>query len=203
MSLKSNVAVVERSQPSAKRHYSTFLLLPALVLLTVGGLHGSPADSSGGTQNNNHASDPGVRGGPPGAGTPVAGLTSTSCLFSAGFTDFAEIDSVTGSVANTGKGLGPRFNAESCAQCHAQPSTGGTSPSTNPQIAAATDQGARNQVPSFITSNGPVREAASPSRSAAKSMAACTRCSPSPGAAMPAAATFRRITLPGRRNLVT
>ena len=58
--------------------------------------------------------------------------------------------------------MGPRFNAESCAQCHAQPAVGGTSPSTNPQIADATDQGADNQVPSFITLNGPVREARFP-----------------------------------------
>jgi CxxC motif-containing protein (DUF1111 family) len=163
MSLKTSAAIAERHQTSLKRHYSTLLLIPALVLLTVVGLHGSPADSRGGTQNNNRASDPGVRGGPPGAGTPIAGLTSNQLsFFSAGLTNFAEIDSVTGTVGNTGKGLGPRFNAEGCAQCHAQPATGGTSPFTNPQVAVATDQGARNQVPSFITSDGPVREARFP-----------------------------------------
>jgi CxxC motif-containing protein (DUF1111 family) len=76
--------------------------------------------------------------------------------------NFSQIDSVTGSVPKTGNGLGPRFNAESCAQCHAQPSTGGSSPSLNPQLAAAVDQGAINQIPSFITANGPVREARFP-----------------------------------------
>jgi CxxC motif-containing protein (DUF1111 family) len=110
------------------------------------------------------ARDPGVRGGQPGAGTPIAGLTPDQlAYFTAGQANFLLLDSVSGSIGNTGKGLGPRFNGESCAQCHAQPATGGTSPSVNPQIAAATDQGAANQVPSFITPDGPVREARFPS----------------------------------------
>ncbi len=109
------------------------------------------------------ASDPGVRSGPPGAGSPIAGLTQNQLsFFSAGQTNFVQTDSVTGSVPNTGNGLGPRFNAESCAQCHAQPAIGGTSPFVNPQVADATDQGAANQVPSFITASGPVREARFP-----------------------------------------
>jgi CxxC motif-containing protein (DUF1111 family) len=56
------------------------------------------------------------------------------------------------------EGLGPRFNATGCGECHAHPATGGTSPATNPQVEAATRLGARNQVPSFITAAGPVRE---------------------------------------------
>ena len=109
------------------------------------------------------AKDPGVRGGAAAAGSPIAGLTAAQqSFFSAGLMNFSQLDSVTGSVANTGNGLGPRFNAESCGQCHAQPATGGTSPSLNPQLAAATDQGAINQIPSFITANGPVREARFP-----------------------------------------
>src|SRR5262249_27396646 len=63
-------------------------------------------------------------------------------------------------------GLGPTFNGNSCAQCHAQPSIGGSSPGTaspqnpgpNPQVALATMDGATNTVPSFITADGPVRE---------------------------------------------
>jgi len=127
-------------------------LVPALVLMLVGGVQGSSG-----------AHDPGVRGGAPGAGTPIAGLTTDQlAFFNAGVTNFEEIDSVTGSIGNTGNGLGPRYNGEGCAQCHAQPATGGTSPFVNPQVAAATDQGASNQVPFFITSNGPVREARFP-----------------------------------------
>jgi CxxC motif-containing protein (DUF1111 family) len=47
----------------------------------------------------------------------------------------------------------------SCAGCHAFPAVGGSSPTVNPQVAVATLHGARNTVPSFITINGPVREA--------------------------------------------
>ena len=56
-------------------------------------------------------------------------------------------------------GLGPRFNLDSCSGCHSQPTIGGTSPATNPQVAVATLMGAKNVVPSFITANGPIREA--------------------------------------------
>ncbi|MHB8743404.1 MAG: di-heme oxidoredictase family protein [Sulfuricaulis sp.] len=99
------------------------------------------------------AVDPGVRGGAAGAGSEIAGLTtSQQSFFSAGLTNFVKSDGI-------GDGLGPRFNLDSCAGCHAQPAVGGTSPSTNPQVALATADGALNTVPSFITSNGPVREA--------------------------------------------
>ncbi|HLJ87167.1 MAG TPA: di-heme oxidoredictase family protein [Candidatus Angelobacter sp.] len=56
-------------------------------------------------------------------------------------------------------GLGPGFNGESCFQCHSQPTIGGSSPASNPQITAAHDKGATNVIPSFISSNGPVLEA--------------------------------------------
>jgi len=146
---------VGRRFPSVRASF-TFLLLPALILMLVGGVEGAP-------WNNNQASDPGVRGGAPGAGSPIAGLTAGQlAFFAAGQTNFAEVDSVTGTITNTGNGLGPRYNGEGCAQCHAQPSVGGTSPAVNPQVAAATDQGATNRVPSFITINGPIREARFP-----------------------------------------
>jgi CxxC motif-containing protein (DUF1111 family) len=47
----------------------------------------------------------------------------------------------------------------SCAGCHKFPAVGGASPPVNPQVAVATLHGARNSIPSFITSDGPVREA--------------------------------------------
>jgi CxxC motif-containing protein (DUF1111 family) len=105
------------------------------------------------------AIDPGVRAGNPGAGAPIAGLsTNQLAFFTTGQDDFMQVQSVLGSIPGAGSGLGPTFNGESCAQCHAQPSTGGTSPFTNPQIGAASAEGATNQVPFFITPNGPVRE---------------------------------------------
>jgi len=163
MSLEAKALARANAHSSSHRKLSAVLILPAVILMLVAGVEGAPGNNGVGPPNNGGAHDPGVRGGAPGAGSPIAGLTSNQlAFFSAGLTNFDETDSVSGTVPNTGIGLGPRFNAESCAQCHAQPATGGTSPSTNPQVAAANDQGATNQVPSFITLNGPVREARFP-----------------------------------------
>src|SRR5438034_5797952 len=97
--------------------------------------------------------DPGVRGGPPDAGGPIVGLSTDELeFFNSTAGTFGEVDSVD-------EGLGPRFNLDGCAGCHAQPAVGGTSPEVNPQVAVATAFGARNVVPSFIDLNGPVREA--------------------------------------------
>src|SRR5262249_47181499 len=105
--------------------------------------------------------DPGVRGGPAGAGGPIPGLTLKEAkFFNAGLDAFTEVQSVSGTIAGTEEGLGPRFNLDSCGGCHSQPATGGTSPSTNPQIAVANKNGATNPTPLFfISQNGPVREA--------------------------------------------
>jgi CxxC motif-containing protein (DUF1111 family) len=121
--------------------------------------------------------DPGVRGGPAGAGGPLPNLitcpgsTPVTCgtgFFQAAQVFFTSVFSVTGSIndappnsgfTNGGPGLGPRYNMDQCAGCHAQPTFGGTSPETNPEVAVATLQGARNTVPSFVTLHGPVREA--------------------------------------------
>ena len=113
--------------------------------------------------------DPGPRTGTAGAGGAFASLNANEkALFTAAQAVFAEIDSVKGTISGeTGVGLGPTFNGNSCAQCHAQPAMGGSSPAPfspqvpvpNPQVALATLHGATNTVPSFITTNGPVREA--------------------------------------------
>jgi len=101
--------------------------------------------------------DPGVRGGPPGAGGPLNGLTADETVF---FQDgqgrFAEIEVVQGGSNN---GLGPRFNSNQCFSCHSQPAMGGTSPAKNPLPDVAHLGGAKNTVPWFITANGPIREA--------------------------------------------
>lgn len=112
------------------------------------------------------ATDPGPRGGAPGAGGPLPGLGPAEvAFFNAALGRFGEVDSVSGTIndapagTQNGSGLGPRFNLNQCAGCHAQPAVGGTSPATNPQVAVATKDGAQNTVPAFITPNGPVREA--------------------------------------------
>jgi CxxC motif-containing protein (DUF1111 family) len=114
-----------------------------------------PAAGQGGLPKIAH--DPGVREGVS-AGSPITGLTAAQqSFFSAGLITFRQLVSVTGSIPNTRKGLGPTFNAQSCAQCHSQPAVGGSSPAVNPQIGAAIAQGATNQIPSFISARGPVR----------------------------------------------
>jgi CxxC motif-containing protein (DUF1111 family) len=101
--------------------------------------------------------DPGVRGGPAAAGTPLKGLTADeTAFFQDGQARFADVEAVTKGSNN---GLGPRFNSNQCFSCHSQPDEGGSSPMQNPLIAVATFNGAKNTVPWFITQNGPVREA--------------------------------------------
>lgn len=98
---------------------------------------------------------------PPRAGNPYPNLNpSDLAAFNAGKEVFQEVQSVTGvEPGATDPGLGPRFNLNSCAGCHAFPAIGGSSPPTNPQVAVATEFGANNKVPPFITLTGPVREA--------------------------------------------
>ncbi|MGD0508621.1 MAG: di-heme oxidoredictase family protein [Terriglobales bacterium] len=101
--------------------------------------------------------DPGVRGGPAGAGTPLKGLTADeTAFFQDGQARFAEIEVVNKGSNN---GLGPRFNSNQCFSCHSQPDAGGTSPAKNPLPEVASLNGAKNTVPWFIAQNGPIREA--------------------------------------------
>jgi CxxC motif-containing protein (DUF1111 family) len=97
--------------------------------------------------------DPGVRGGDAGAGGPLPGLSDVELAF------FGVAKDVFEEVEQVADGLGPRFNLDGCTGCHSQPATGGSGPVVNPQVAVATAQNAKNVVPSFITANGPVREA--------------------------------------------
>jgi CxxC motif-containing protein (DUF1111 family) len=114
---------------------------------------GGGGGQGGGGSTTQKATDPGVRGGPPGAGGPLPGLSQNELnFFNAATAVFNEVEEVP-------NGLGPRFNLDSCAGCHAAPASGGSSPATNPEVAIATANGAKNTLPSFITANGPTREA--------------------------------------------
>lgn len=113
--------------------------------------------------------DPGPRGGAPGAGGPVPTLNVNETRFwDGGLAQFQIVFSVRGTIAGEpGVGLGPGFNGNGCAQCHAEPAVGGSSPGLNspthpvpnPQVALATLDGATNAVPPFVVPNGPVVEA--------------------------------------------
>jgi hypothetical protein len=122
-----------------------------------------------GASTRNAQTDPGPRGGSANAGGYFSSFTPLEqAVFSAARSVFLEVDSVSGALpGEAGKGLGPTLNGNSCAQCHAQHAPGGSSPGLtskqnpipNPQVALAKLDGANNMVPSFITANGPVREA--------------------------------------------
>jgi CxxC motif-containing protein (DUF1111 family) len=130
----------------------TFVLALSLITASVGGE--GPKDS-------------GPRPGSAAAGGFYPTLNaSEQAAFANGISQFIEDEPVPDSAQGNG-GLGPGFNSTSCGSCHSQPATLGSSPSPsspqapqpNPQIAAAAEMGATNVIPSFITTNGPVREA--------------------------------------------
>src|SRR5213594_2490345 len=113
----------------------------------------APSMTTAVTSTSVTARDPGVRGGPAGAGGPINGLTARQFeFFTDGKAEFEEVEAAA-------EGLGPRMNLDGCAGCHSQPATGGTSAFVNPQVAFASKDGGTDRVPFFITPDGPVREA--------------------------------------------
>src|SRR5258707_5065056 len=116
------------------------------------------------------AHDPGVRVGAVNAGRALNSVLATpdpgpNEYFNDGLDRFKEVDEGTGREHD---GLGPRFNSDSCVSCHSQPAPGGSSPSAsvfpnvgmNPEfLAAGVNGGGNNRIPSFITADGPAREA--------------------------------------------
>ena len=125
-----------------------------------------PNQTSTSTQST--AKDPGPRAGSVNVGQPLSTLSPAELqFFQDGLARFIQVDSVKGTISGEpGLGLGPGFNSNSCGSCHSQPAVGGSSPSANaypyigpnPQVQAASDAGANNKLPPFITAEGPVRE---------------------------------------------
>ena len=159
-----------------------------IAILTILSASGSGAALAQGSPH-----DPGLRGGPPGAGQPLAGLTAIeSKMFDEGVQRAIQLEAVCddcsdlqlGSHIDPSKanlvtltnssGLGTRFNADQCTVCHNQPALGGSGGFVvpNPQDPPARyrrpenpmfdliphRKGATNDVPSFITRFGPIRE---------------------------------------------
>jgi CxxC motif-containing protein (DUF1111 family) len=113
--------------------------------ITMANAQGQPGNGNG----NANVQDPGVRGGVASAGGAVSGLSpALTAAFNKGLANFQETEAVK-------DGLGPRFNANSCALCHSQPAIGGTSPASNPLLQFVNSQ---NKQPPFIQADGPVRE---------------------------------------------
>jgi CxxC motif-containing protein (DUF1111 family) len=108
--------------------------------------------------------DPGVQSASRGTGATIINPADDPNGFTAFFNDglnrFQEVETVTNS-ANVG--LGPRFNSNQCSSCHAQPAVGGSGAASNPQFRfVSTGIAPDNTTPSFITADGPTREARFP-----------------------------------------
>ena len=133
------------------------LVCPSIALPETATAQSVPALNFGSPHGKPKAVDPGPRGGAAGAGGPLAGLGASEQGYFAAALGNAGNGFRSGAMpgGEDGSGLGPRFNLNGCAGCHAFPAVGGSSPATNPQVAMATLDGAKNVVPSFITLNGP------------------------------------------------
>jgi CxxC motif-containing protein (DUF1111 family) len=104
--------------------------------------------------------DPGVQSASRGTGgtiiDPAKDPNGFTAFFNDGLTRFQAVETVSGS-ANVG--LGPRFNANQCSSCHAQPAAGGSGAAVNPQFLFTSNGVAPSDTtPSFITANGPTVE---------------------------------------------
>ena len=111
--------------------------------------------------------DPGVQSAGRGTGAALPSVLANNpsgilSFFNDGLTRFQAVESVSNNP-NGNNGLGPRFNSNSCSSCHAQPAIGGTGPAVNPEFLIPSDGVAPgNTIPTFITANGPTREARFP-----------------------------------------
>ncbi len=121
--------------------------------------NGPTGSGSTGSVPADPAVDPGVRDGAPASGAPLDGLTPGElAFFDDGKDAFEEIALVQNAPEGFDQGLGPGFNSDSCASCHAFPAAGGSGARINPQFALATAMGATNRVPPFIRPDGPTLE---------------------------------------------
>jgi len=133
--------------------------LSSVVLCCLAQTPSSPTNGSG-------AIDPGVQSANRGTGATIINPGNDPKGFIAFFQDglnrFQEVESVSNSPAGN-NGLGPRFNSNQCSSCHAQPAIGGSGVAVNPQFLFVNNGVAPgNTTPSFITANGPTREARFP-----------------------------------------
>src|SRR5262249_16314300 len=105
------------------------------------------------------ATDPGPRPLPASAGSFLTTLSSNEQQIEPSITtEFNRTHDVVVTSPVDG-GLGPRFNENSCASCHAYPAVGGSSPPNNPMFSIYNFNGANNTMPFFISASGPILEA--------------------------------------------
>jgi CxxC motif-containing protein (DUF1111 family) len=161
---------------------SVSIVIAALLLLV--GVAVAQTNSSSSIQ------DPGPQAASRGTGAALPSVQADTpagilAFFNDGLARFQDVEAVAGSGT---PGLGPRFNFNQCAGCHANPAVGGSSAAVNPQFTGYGDCSkgvsqsvpvvgagqpaapqtaaivctSTNSLPSFITANGPTREARFP-----------------------------------------
>jgi CxxC motif-containing protein (DUF1111 family) len=134
------------------------------------------------------ATDPGPRALPATAGSFLSSLSPNEQQIEPSITtEFNRVHDVIVTSPTDG-GLGPRFNENSCASCHAYPAVGGSSPPNNPLFSVYNYNGASNTMPSFITSTGPILEA---------------RFINQPGTTIPDGTVHQLFTIKGRSDAAT
>jgi len=124
-----------------------------LLLVGVSGIAQSPSAAP---------TDPGVQSASRGTGATIISPSNDPNGFTAFFLDglnrFQEVEFVSNSPTGN-NGLGPRFNANQCSSCHAQPAVGGSGAATNPQfLFVGSGVAPGNTTPSFVTASGPTLE---------------------------------------------
>jgi CxxC motif-containing protein (DUF1111 family) len=135
-------------------------VLPVALLLLVaaGATAYFPKSAKGGSTPSVTATDPGPRPLPANAGGFLPSLSANEVQIEPSITtEFNRVHDVLVTSPTDG-GLGPRFNSNSCASCHAYPAVGGSSPPSNPLFSVYKLKGATNTMPFFITSTGPILE---------------------------------------------
>lgn len=143
------------------------LSLLVMSIATRQGYAQAPPDGGGGFGGFGGPTDPGAQAGNRNTGAPLASVSTTDGtqqFFNNGLSRFQALDSVSNSATGN-NGLGPRFNSNSCVSCHSQPAPGGSGAAMNPQATFTSGSqpvAPNNTTPSFITANGPTREARFP-----------------------------------------
>src|ERR1022692_1416543 len=148
-----------QAQLSKYKGFKGVLPVTLLLLLCAGATVYFPKSARGGSTPAVTATDPGPRPLPADAGGFLKSLSANEQQIEPSITtEFNRVHDVIVTSPVDG-GLGPRFNSNSCASCHAYPAPGGSSPPSNPLFSVYTYNGAANTMPYFITSTGPILEA--------------------------------------------
>jgi CxxC motif-containing protein (DUF1111 family) len=145
-------------QPGKHKWLKRAVPVALLLLVAAGASAYFPKTAKGGPPSVT-ATDPGPRPLPASAGGFLPSLSANEVQIEPSITtEFNRVHDVIVTSPTDG-GLGPRFNSNSCASCHAYPAVGGSSPPSNPLFSVYHLNGATNTMPSFITSTGPILEA--------------------------------------------